>query len=379
MGASKSKCKRILIAGIENVGKTSLVQRIIERPACTSLHTQGLRINFCEKQGIHLCLWELPGLSMFRSRWPGYFHDVDIIVFVTDSSNVKRLEESNILLRTMLNSPFLAGVPLLVFNNKSDRLIRKTVKQTTKIMQLKMLRDRHWYIQDSSAETGFGIDLGLEWILNELRMANSTGARQLTTAALPKRHMAILAELIKNNEPKILKLHTLQLQFEKTTGVFYGAHSIITALEDLGLAWKKRYPSPYEDQIQRLILQYKVSNPLFSQKVKETHRQDKENVMARKIDRLENKRMSMKEEIRTSSEAKKRYDRLLSKIKWYKEDYKLLTGREYGAKDVEKGKGDRNDEGAGDEDTQTNTTLVETDEAIEDIIADEDAELEPLL
>eukprot|EP00750_Incisomonas_marina_P016561 INCI19177.1.p1 GENE.INCI19177.1~~INCI19177.1.p1 ORF type:complete len:315 (+),score=54.89 INCI19177.1:135-1079(+) len=251
MGGGQS-AKRVLVLGLDGAGKTELVQTIVQEEYNSAGHTQGLKINFTKREGIELAFWELPGLPHFRPQWQGYYDGVDIMMFVVDSANPKRLMEANLTLKTVLHSPVLTGVPLLVFATKSDRTNKRLPAQIVNILKLGDIRDRHWYIQSCSAHTGEGIDAGLEWILTELKKGKlAANARAVTTRAVTRRHRDMLAEMVSSyGGDEELTLRDIQLRFEKLSGVLYAASSLLVALEERRVPWKK-FDLPDAEDIQK--------------------------------------------------------------------------------------------------------------------------------
>ena len=61
-------------------------------------------------------------LLMFvcRPYWRNYFTDTDVLIYVVDSHDTLRLEESATEFFDILNEEKLANVPVLVFANKQD-------------------------------------------------------------------------------------------------------------------------------------------------------------------------------------------------------------------------------------------------------------------
>ena len=241
-----------MVLGLDGAGKTALVQTIVQEEHDTLHHTQGLKINFTTRERIRLAFWELPGLPHFRPTWQSYYDGVDMLVFVVDSANPKRMLEAGLTLKTVLHSPVLTGVPLLVFANKCDRKNKRIPKQIVNLLQLGDIRDRHWYIQACSAMTGYGIDAGLEWMLTELKKGKLTvNARAVTSRAVSRRHRDMLAEMIDGfEEAEPLTLRDIQLRFEKQSGVLYAASSLLVVLEERNLPWKK-VKLPDEEEVQK--------------------------------------------------------------------------------------------------------------------------------
>jgi GTP-binding protein SAR1 len=65
--------------------------------------------------------WDLGGHEAARKTWRHYVSDVDGIIYLVDSSNGKRFEESRIELQGILEMPELEKVPIVILGNKIDK------------------------------------------------------------------------------------------------------------------------------------------------------------------------------------------------------------------------------------------------------------------
>merc|ERR1712228_188431 len=84
--------------------------------------TQGFNIKSIVHEGFKLNVWDIGGQKTIRPYWSNYFEGSDALVYVIDSSDKRRLEESGQELKELLAEDKLGGVPLLVFANKQDLL-----------------------------------------------------------------------------------------------------------------------------------------------------------------------------------------------------------------------------------------------------------------
>jgi ADP-ribosylation factor-like protein 3 len=77
-------------------------------------------------------------------------------VYVVDSSDQKRLDETGVELQALLEEDTMAGVSLLVFSNKNDLINSCEAAEIADKLNLHVIRDRTWQIQSCSAKTGDG-------------------------------------------------------------------------------------------------------------------------------------------------------------------------------------------------------------------------------
>eukprot|EP00164_Ancoracysta_twista_P011062 GFYU01016904.1.p1 GENE.GFYU01016904.1~~GFYU01016904.1.p1 ORF type:complete len:115 (-),score=40.26 GFYU01016904.1:49-393(-) len=114
-------------------------------------------------------MWDIGGQKAIRAYWPNYFDEVDCLIFVVDSADRRRLEETAKELETLLNEEKLAAVPLLIFANKMDLSTALPAADVSQCLNLHTIRDRKWNIQGCSAKTGDGLNEGLEWSVKNLK------------------------------------------------------------------------------------------------------------------------------------------------------------------------------------------------------------------
>jgi GTPase SAR1 family protein len=60
------------------------------------------------------------GQKSIRPYWRNYYDNTDALVYVIDSADISRTAETGKELNALLQEEKLAGIPLLIFANKSD-------------------------------------------------------------------------------------------------------------------------------------------------------------------------------------------------------------------------------------------------------------------
>jgi ADP-ribosylation factor-like protein 3 len=158
-----------LILGLDNAGKTSALKRLSEEDITHIMPTQGFNIKSLVHEGFKLNVWDIGGQRTIRPYWRNYFDQTDALVYVVDSADGRRLEESSMELHLLLEEEKLAGVPLLVFANKQDLITAMHAKDIAETLDLYSIRDRKWQIQSCSAKTKVGLQEGMEWLVKSIR------------------------------------------------------------------------------------------------------------------------------------------------------------------------------------------------------------------
>lgn len=185
------KERPIALLGIDSAGKSSILEWLklyyplkrtpsIDRP--TTLEkispTVGLNVAKLRTPNDALLVWDLGGAVSLRPIWERYVQEAEALIWVVDSSDHARLDESRDVLKPLVARPNLQKSPLLVLANKQDK--DEAVDPVKISLALDLLPDselRPQCIQPCSADTGEGIKEGVEWLLSSLQGDAKHGMR----------------------------------------------------------------------------------------------------------------------------------------------------------------------------------------------------------
>ncbi|KAF5831892.1 ARF-like GTPase [Dunaliella salina] len=160
---------RILVLGLDNAGKTTILKCLSEEDITTITPTQGFNIKSLTRDGFNLKIWDIGGQKSIRPYWRNYFDATDALVYVIDSFDRKRIVESGSELDIILEEEKMKGVPLIVFANKQDLVGAMSADEIADELNLVAIRDRPWQIQACSAKEGSGLTEGMEWLMKMLK------------------------------------------------------------------------------------------------------------------------------------------------------------------------------------------------------------------
>uniref|UniRef100_A0AC35U7Y6 ADP-ribosylation factor-like protein 3 n=1 Tax=Rhabditophanes sp. KR3021 TaxID=114890 RepID=A0AC35U7Y6_9BILA len=169
---------RILLLGLDNAGKTTVLKKLASEDVSHITPTQGFNVKTVVSGEIKLNVWDIGGQRKIRPYWKNYFEGIDILIYVIDSSDRKRLEETGLELTDILEEEKLKNVPILIFANKQDLITSAKASDIASLLQLTSIRDRLWQIQPSSAITEEGIKEGMDWITKTLKKKNEASSKE---------------------------------------------------------------------------------------------------------------------------------------------------------------------------------------------------------
>ncbi|KAF6039926.1 ARL3 [Bugula neritina] len=149
---------RILLLGLDNAGKTTLLKSLASEDVSHITPTQGFNIKSVNSSGFKLNVWDIGGQRKIRPYWRNYFERTDVLIYVIDSSDRKRFDETGLELSELLEEDKLGGVPIMVFANKQDLFNAAPATEIAESLELTNIRDRPWHIQACSAMTGEGVE-----------------------------------------------------------------------------------------------------------------------------------------------------------------------------------------------------------------------------
>eukprot|EP00965_Chrysotila_dentata_P215325 6188709-Pleurochrysis_carterae.AAC.3 len=206
----KEREMRLLMLGLDNAGKTTVVKKFNGEDIDLISPTLGFNIKTLEYRGFKLNVWDVGGQTSLRSYWRNYFEQTDGLVWVVDSADRARLHDCKSELQLLLKqevccldstqpmppdscsrstqrlfvmtifgrsiscslrnavSQRLAGASLLVFANKQDIAGALSAEEIAQELELDAVNTRHWRIGACSAFTGAGLAAGVDWIVQDI-------------------------------------------------------------------------------------------------------------------------------------------------------------------------------------------------------------------
>ncbi|VDD78667.1 unnamed protein product [Mesocestoides corti] len=175
----------VLILGLDHAGKTTYLEQTKTRFNANyksmSLHkitsTVGLNIGQVTLEGIVIKFWDLGGQTELQSLWDKYYLESHGVIFIVDSSDPGRFDESKEAFGShkMIQNRALEGVPLLIIANKQDLDHAFPVSEVKQVFQesAHLIGTRDCSMRGASALKGDGVNDAIRWMADRIKKNSS--------------------------------------------------------------------------------------------------------------------------------------------------------------------------------------------------------------
>ena len=158
---------KIIILGIQNAGKTTILYRLSIGQLVKTTPTIGSNVEEISYNNVKLQAWDLGGQESTRSIWNVYYVNTDAIIYVIDTHD-ETYDDSKTQFYKLLSNETLKNAIILIYANKQDLPGAKNVAEIIQIYELDTIKDHIWHIQPCSAQTGEGLITGMKWLSDQL-------------------------------------------------------------------------------------------------------------------------------------------------------------------------------------------------------------------
>ena len=172
-GAFGKKKAKIIIVGLDNSGKTTLINYLKppKEHIAEVTPTVGFKVESFKQEKINFTWFDMSGQGIYRSLWPEYYMEAQGVIFVIDSADKLRIAVAKNELELMMDDPGIRDRPvpiLFFFANKKDLPYALSEAEIAKEFELDNISDRDWHIEASNALTGDGVSDGIQWLAKKL-------------------------------------------------------------------------------------------------------------------------------------------------------------------------------------------------------------------
>ncbi|KAG5559628.1 hypothetical protein RHGRI_009226 [Rhododendron griersonianum] len=136
---------RILVLGLDNAGKTTILYRLQMGEVVSTIPTIGFNVETVQYNNIKFQVWDLGHYVLLR------------------------IPDAAYILGTCLLEEELKGAVVLIYANKQDLPGALDDAAVTEALELHKIKNRQWSIFKTSAIKGEGLFEGLDWLSNTLK------------------------------------------------------------------------------------------------------------------------------------------------------------------------------------------------------------------
>ena len=171
--SSKKKDINLLVVGLDNSGKTSVINHL--KPPDSRLTsitaTVGFTVENFSSRSLNFTAYDMSGQSRYRNLWEHYYREADAILFIIDSSDKMRLVVAKEEFESMMNHQDLRNkqIPVLILANKIDVRGAFSTGEIKREFELERLGNKMWRVFASNALNGDGINEAFDWLAQEIK------------------------------------------------------------------------------------------------------------------------------------------------------------------------------------------------------------------
>eukprot|EP01095_Lingulamoeba_sp_RSL-Kostka_P016960 TRINITY_DN856_c0_g2_i1.p1 TRINITY_DN856_c0_g2~~TRINITY_DN856_c0_g2_i1.p1 ORF type:complete len:180 (-),score=54.08 TRINITY_DN856_c0_g2_i1:70-609(-) len=160
-----SKNLDICLVGLDNSGKTTLLNILAHGHPIETIPTLGQNVKTIRQQGVSMKVWDIGGQLQFRNTWDKYCAECNCIIFMVDMADPSRLDEAKKELHQLLEHKELNGLPLLIAGNKIDLPNRLLKEDLMEGLNLDYITENQVGVIEISALEQTNVDQVIEWLV----------------------------------------------------------------------------------------------------------------------------------------------------------------------------------------------------------------------
>ncbi|EFN69539.1 ADP-ribosylation factor-like protein 13B [Camponotus floridanus] len=209
----------LLIVGLDNAGKSLILNHISGDPDRNVLPTMGFRTVSLKHNSYSVKIYDLGGSSQIRALWPKYYNDIHGLIYVVDASDISRLAENKVVFNELITHEHISTKPLLLLANKQDlngaideldlvenldvEHAANAMKCPTRVETCSCIYDK-----EQSKSNTVGIKNGYKWLL-DIIIKNYAALNNRTKQSESCQHKSLLeSQSIASNTPSRISIHS---------------------------------------------------------------------------------------------------------------------------------------------------------------------------
>eukprot|EP00033_Pygsuia_biforma_P001355 GCRY01001535.1.p1 GENE.GCRY01001535.1~~GCRY01001535.1.p1 ORF type:complete len:328 (+),score=54.26 GCRY01001535.1:245-1228(+) len=171
----REKRIRILLLGVDNAGKTTLLHALKEEDPELVTPTWGFNTEETKMREFIVTFFDLGGGENIRGIWTNYYAEVHGAIYVVDSADKQKIEAATSTFIQCMEDERLKKKPVLVLSNKQDLEGALDAVRLSETLGLTNLEDTRFHVTTCTAKTQIGsavdsnIKKGIQWLLDAIK------------------------------------------------------------------------------------------------------------------------------------------------------------------------------------------------------------------
>ena len=163
----------VVCIGLDGAGKTTVLYSMHKdcQPHTYTMPTVGFNVEKLTIGGLNINTWDLGGQEQLREYWIHYMRNLDALVYVVDSMDRRRLEQSKTELHRILNHPEInrSKAPLAILLNKCDHrdVTKEDLDDVFEVSSF-LRTARPVEIFETVANQGKGLQVAFNWLVQHI-------------------------------------------------------------------------------------------------------------------------------------------------------------------------------------------------------------------
>ena len=166
----KTKLVNMTICGLDNAGKTSIMNYLIYGEFKPTIPTYGVNVNTINLPKLTLQIHDLGGQEDFRnSIWSKINEKSEALIYIVDGTDHSRFNLTKNIFHEIINTQIDGDIPVLILLNKAD--LPNCLSRSEFILGMDLIGIKNkiqWNCYETSAKTGKGLIEAFTIFIQEL-------------------------------------------------------------------------------------------------------------------------------------------------------------------------------------------------------------------
>ncbi|MHA1154974.1 MAG: ADP-ribosylation factor family protein [Candidatus Heimdallarchaeota archaeon] len=165
----KAKPVTVTICGLDKAGKTAIINYLIHGEFKETTPTMGVNREVINFPKLQINIFDMGGQADFRPIWQEINEKTDALIYVIDSVDHMRFDETKTIFNDILDNQIGGKIPVLILLNKKD--LPDRIAQVDLVKSFGLIETEYeieWAVFETSAKTGDGIIEAFSWFKEKM-------------------------------------------------------------------------------------------------------------------------------------------------------------------------------------------------------------------